>query len=332
MRNVGPQSLSIPQSFPLGIMALERIKIVSILSRLLAHASAVAVVIVLFALVGMAQGGTISYARAAASAGTTEAIRDEDAMEGSPIASASATYQEEPGLDFSGTATATAIALGGTSYNEPALLVDAIANYSGPPDLIGYAAFAYAELLDSIVIHVPNTLPPHVEVVMRLSGGLAFDGGSSGTLSIELNTGTSDSFGVALNTNGTFSQLYNVPLLLLPVGDQNEFNYAAGYILSASAHATAGPEGSFSNVNFGHTVKILGFSVTDDNGNPLAATITSDSGTSYVVNPVPEPSTFALAALGVFGVFAFGRRRMRHSAELSPTQANPGLATAASLE
>ena len=40
------------------------------------------------------------------------------------------------------------------------MLVEAIANYSGPPFLIGYEATANASLTDGVIIHVPNTLPP----------------------------------------------------------------------------------------------------------------------------------------------------------------------------
>jgi hypothetical protein len=267
----------------------------------------------LFAFTAPARGQFIFGHRTSASVGTTEAPRVQDFDEGTtPVGGSTAQFEEQPGLNFWGSAVATSVVLVGPDIDEPTLQLDAIAYYDGPPEYVGFVASATAELTDGLIIHVPTTLPPVVEAVFQLTGGISYDEGSYGELLVELGTTNPEAgFSTLLDTVGLFNSTFKVALGLVPIGEQHEFNYAAGYTLAAFANARGGPVGSFAHVFFDHSVTILGFNVTDAAGNPLAATITSQSGTDYVVSPVPEPGGLAILAIAVASILAARRRSGR---------------------
>ena len=123
------------------------------------------------------------------------------------------------------------------------------------------------------------------------------------------------SFSVTYDTNQIINETLRLPLGLIPIGPQNEFNYLVGYTLGVGATAIGGPGGWFAHVEFGNTVEVLGFNVTDDAGNPLPATITSQSGTNYIVNPTPEPGGATLLVAGLTCCLARRRRRSQAIAE-----------------
>lgn len=82
-----------------------------------------------------------------------------------------------------------------------------------------------------------------------------------------------------------------------------------GYEMSfyASLFATSF-DGGRTDADFGSTIRLT--ALTDDDGSPLEGTVTFDSGFSLgnTPNPVPEPGTMSLFAMGVLGVILQCRR------------------------
>jgi hypothetical protein len=133
------------------------------------------------------------------------------------------------------------------------------------------------------------------------------------------------------------------PTAEAPPGGGNSANYASGvggltdvgaYTGSASPYETFDQGGNvwewiehvFIGLPGGAWTSGSSFMLSS-NRSPSISETTEDLAVGFRVATVPEPSTFALAALGVLGAAAYARRRARFSAR----EANQGLATSAVL-
>lgn len=67
----------------------------------------------------------------------------------------------------------------------------------------------------------------------------------------------------------------------------------------------------FGEADFGNTLEVIGVDLRDNNGNLLTGdSITGDSGNSYAITLVPEPSSVLLFGFGSLSL-AFRRLRSR---------------------
>lgn len=117
-------------------------------------------------------------------------------------------------------------------------------------------------------------------------------------------SGQSESFFYSATGN------YNIPINSTAfVGGPNQ-TFSIRMLTSFQADASYYSDGSnFSgSAAFGNTLELVGVDVRDENGILLSATqITGESGTTYAITAVPEPTSLALLGLG--GLCVLRRRR-----------------------
>ncbi len=135
--------------------------------------------------------------------------------------------------------------------------------------------------------------------ILRLTGTISGDG-SYTTISLTHATAPSQFF--YFDTPGNYDLTLTSESFVHGLGPQ-EFSLE---ILSAVRFSTDFyPDGSnlSGESNFGNTLELIGIDIRDENG-VLApeGTVTSGSGATYNIVPVPEPSSLALAGLFAIGL------------------------------
>lgn len=90
---------------------------------------------------------------------------------------------------------------------------------------------------------------------------------------------------------------------LIDLNQSHDFYFFFGTYIGASAGALSSASASATNMH----LTLTGITVTDSEGNPIAASLSSDSGTNYPIQAVPEPASAALLVLSGIGFYIFRR-------------------------